>query len=116
MLDDLLKFIEVDTEATIIGKKLNLGKPIDILELSEDIEKKLKGMNYLYIWQMFVFLDKETLGEKSYMGLGKLGVKEISTKLQEVCGFDIVDDVNRKECLDELQKRVNLCKSLRFLH
>ena len=50
MLDDLLKFIEVDSEATIIGKKLNLGKTIDVLELSEDIEDKLKGMNYNYIW------------------------------------------------------------------
>ena len=116
MLDDLLKFIEVDSEATIIGKKLNLGKTIDVLELSEDIEDKLKGMNYNYIWQMFVFLDKETLNEKSYMGLGKLECKEISNKLKGTCGFDIVDNVDDKKCLDEVQKRVSLCKILKFLH
>ena len=86
-MDDLLEYIEVDSDASIKAKELKLGKPIEILELSEDVSKKLKSINYYYIWQLYVFLDKETLNDPFYMNIGKSGAKEICLKLKDVCGF-----------------------------
>lgn len=113
-VDDLLAYIEVDNEATTTAKKLQLGKRIDILNLSKQTMNCLSRSHYNYIWQLFLFLDKDSMHLVNCMS--KKSQKEIIEKCKDVCGFDIIEDYESKDSLDELDMRLDLCRSLKFIH